>query len=348
MIGDPEMDREEANVELKTVPLKEIDLADGTFRVRRIVVSDGLLVSVERNGVVNPPWLQRRESGGYRVVLGFRRISALEWLGRETVRANVVTEADHDDKGLLEIAILENLSHGPFDPVEVSRALAGLRRMEVPDEEILRRFMPMMGLKGDGTVLDSYLYLTRLPEDILESVSIGEIRPSTIDRIQRSFEGTDRDRLLRLVRDLKLGVNRQRELIALLDELVKREGAGLSGILDTGPISGILEDDNRNVPQKAQALISRLRERRFPLASEMMKGIRERIRELGLGQSVSLEVSPYLEERMMRLSFGFATPEEYREVLDRLTAVGDAGDISRILADFFGEGGMERRKPDSG
>jgi ParB-like chromosome segregation protein Spo0J len=332
-------------MELKEIPLKKIDLDDDTFRIHRPGVQNSLLSSVENTGVVNPPWLQSLgKSGRYRVVMGFRRISALKSLGHDSVTANVVTETDYDEKRLLEIAILDNLSHGPLDPVEISRALIRLKHMDFQVDEIQERYLPLMGLKSDRSTLDRYLFLDTLPYDILESVSNDEIKLTSIDRAKRSFDGKELEDLLRLIRDLKLGVNRQRELITLLDELMKRDRIDLSNILDAEEISAILTDEDPNLPQKAQALISHLRERRFPQATEMINRVRERIRELGLNPAVSLEVSSYLEERLMRISFGFGTNEEYRKVLENLTDAGDGGEIEKILADFFGEGGLDKRR----
>jgi hypothetical protein len=332
-------------VELKEIPLKKIDLDDDKFRIHCPGVQNSLLSSVEKTGLVNPPWLQSLESGGrYRVVMGFRRISALKSLGHESVTASVVTETDYDDKRLLEIAILENLSHGPLDTVEISRSLVRLKSMAVPDEEILERYLPLMGLKIDHTTIDRFLFLDTLPDDILESVSNDEVKLTSIDRAKRSFDGKGLERLLRLVRDLKLGVNRQRELITLLEELMRRDRIDLSAILDEEEISTILADQDPNLPQRAQALISHLRERRFPQATEMMNMVKDKIRELGLDPAVSLEVSTYLEERLMRISFGFSTKEEYQKVLENLTAAGDRGDIEKILTDFFGKSGLKKRK----
>ena len=325
------------------IHLKDIDLKDDTFRMRLRGPDDCLLNSIERVGLINPPWVQPRvDSGEYRIVMGFRRVLALRELGQDSVMVRIVEEDDFDEVGLMETVILENLAHGPFDPVEISGALVRLRVVGVPDEEIIGRYMPLMGLKGDGATLDRYRSLMSLPEDIAEAISRGEVKMDSVGRVMRRFGGEDGEEILRLIRDMRLGVNLQRELITLLDEIIRRDEVSISQVLNRKEVSSLLRDESSNVPQKTQALISVLRRIRFPQTMELVDRVKERVEGLGLDPAVALELSPYLEEKRMRVSFGFRSREEYQKILESLTALGKGGEVDELMEDLFGKRSLDR------
>ncbi len=324
---------------MREVYLKDIDLKDDTFRVRNEGPDGLLLDSMRKVGLINPPWLKVRPNGEkYQIVMGFRRIMALEELGRNIVTARVVGEDEFNETRLMEMVILENLTHGPFDPVETSRALARLQRVGMQDDKLIDRFLPLMGLSKDRATLDSYLSIVNLPEDITGAISRGEVKIDSVKRVMRRFEGEDGESILRLIRDLRLGVNRQRELITILDEITRRDEISVNRVLNGEEIDSLLHAVEPNVPQSAQTLISLLRRMRSPQTMELVDRVKERVKELGLDPAIALELSPYLEERLIRISFGFRSREEYLKILENLTTLGEGREVKGLMEDLFGKG----------
>ncbi len=319
--------------------VEEVDLEEERFRVHVGGPGDGLIRSIERVGVINPPWIRRGgDGGGYQVVMGFRRIMALRLLGREVLNARLIGDGEITDAKLMEAVVLEDLSHGPFDPVEISRAIAGLRRVGIEDCEIAGRYLPLMGLEGKVSVMERYLSLADLPDDLIDALSRGEIGVGAVDRVYRRFGRGEGHRVLRLVRDLRLGVNRQRELISLLDEITRRDGVGVSAILERDEVSTVLSNERAGLPQRSRALIDRLRRMRAPRTMAMIDEVKERVRRLALGPPVTVELSPYLEERLVRVSFTFGNAGEYRKIVETLVSAGKGPEVEAMINDLFGRG----------
>jgi hypothetical protein len=332
----------------REVPLEAIDLSDETFRVRSGGPDGTLLASVRASGVVNPPWLRRLPGRGreaFQVIAGFRRILALQALGVGRVDALLIEPGGIDDAHLMEAVFLENLTGRGFDPLELSRALVRLKGAGVPDRDLLRRCLPAAGLGGDPATLDLYLSLVTLPPDLCDAISSGAIDPAAVARVRRRFAGEDGERILRLIRDLRFGVNRQRELIGLLADLVRRDGVRLEALLADGEIAALLRRRRENAPQAGRALIERLRRRRAPRSMAMLDAVRARIRAVGTGPAVTIEASPWLEERRLRFAFTVRSREEFREVLGRLLEADDRGGIAALLADLFGPDPEEGADP---
>lgn len=324
-------------MKLQEILLDNIDLADETFLVRERKLDDNLLSSIRTTGVVTPPWLRLKADGAaYQVVMGFRRVSALRQLGSDSVCARVIEDGEFSDLELMESALLENLSNGPLDPMEISRVFSRLRLFGASVDSLATRFLPLLGLRSSDSTVERYLSLIDLPDDITSAISSGEVSLDLIERVERHFDGDDGTRVIRLILDLRLGVNRQRELLRLLDEIGRRDEVDVAHILADHQLSSIMEETGANLPQKAQALIAALRNIRAPETMALAGKARERIRRLGLDKSIGVEVSPYLEERLIRISFGFRSPEEYGKILDDLIASGESGEIAELMDELFG------------
>jgi hypothetical protein len=318
------------------VSMNDIDLEDETFQIRTGEVDESEPDIVRWMGTVNPPLLVlKSDGGGYRVVTGLEKIASLRALGSETIMARVMEPDAFEPVDLMEVVIRDRQARGPLNPVEASRALIRLKEMGVPESELCDRFLPLMGLRGDTRTLDRYLSLDDLPGDIVELISRGEIGIDSLERVTRRFRGEETPRVLRLIRDLKLGVNRQREAIALLAEIASRDQVTVSKILDREEIASTLDDTETNLPQRSQRFIAALRRIRAPETMAFLDEVKARIRELDLDPAVTLELSPYLEEKLVRVSFTFRTPDEFRELVEHLAVLGDGEALDRLVEDLF-------------
>lgn len=84
-----------------------------------------LAESIRKHGVLQPLIVseQPRQPGRYHLVAGERRWRAARMAGLETVPATVVTT---DDRGQLELALVENLQRTDLGPLERARAFRAL------------------------------------------------------------------------------------------------------------------------------------------------------------------------------------------------------------------------------
>lgn len=73
------------------ISIREIDLEDGTFEIRRFAGHDRLRDSLERFGILDPPWIWRR--GGRNIVVdGFKRLRWAAQKGIESIVCRIFPE----------------------------------------------------------------------------------------------------------------------------------------------------------------------------------------------------------------------------------------------------------------
>ncbi len=130
----------------------------------------GLSLSIKADGVLQPI-LVRKSSGnggdGYELIAGERRFRAAQAAGLRTIPA-IVREAD--ERGLLRLALVENMQRKDLDPIEKAEALKGLiEDFDLTQDEAAKE----VGIERSS--IANFIRLLDLPPVIREAVSRGTI-----------------------------------------------------------------------------------------------------------------------------------------------------------------------------
>ncbi len=149
------------------IPVKQIK--PNPFQPRKVwdgAEIEELASSIREQGLIQPI-VVRKAGDAYQIVAGERRFRALQHLGRES--APVVVR-EMDDRGMLEVALVENLQRKDLNPIEKAQAFRALiDRFRLTHEAVSAR----LGL--DRSTVTNFLRLLDLPELIRDAVSRGTI-----------------------------------------------------------------------------------------------------------------------------------------------------------------------------
>jgi ParB family chromosome partitioning protein len=98
----------------------------------------------------------------------------------------------------------------------------------------------------------------------------------------------DAEMLVVLFNQLKLGLNRQRELHLLVTEIAKREDISIQQLMAEQPLQGILQDADLDRAIQRQQIRSLLRQRRYPAITKAETNYQKQVRQLKLGKHIQL------------------------------------------------------------
>jgi hypothetical protein len=221
---------------------------------------EGLKASMQRVGQVTP--LLLRPSGSrFKLVCGHRRRLAMRELGHRDFTA-LILPGEISAKDALLLALEENLSHRAFNDAEKTLALSHLCSV-IPDEEVIRIYLPLLNLPPKEEVLSRYLRLSGLEDEAFSALAGGELDPESAE-IMMDFREGDRSALLSLFRQITPGRNKRREIVAWAHELYKRDGLSVKSLLNEDDFRAVLEAENLNRPEKEKRIRSLIHTRRFP------------------------------------------------------------------------------------
>jgi ParB family chromosome partitioning protein len=300
------------------VDLRAIDLDDASFRLSCGFDLEPLKASIRRVGLINPPVLRKRPDGCYQIVCGYRRIGALRELGVSSAACQLVPSETSDEACLL-LSLYDNISHRELNPIEKSMALHRLLSY-YGEEKIVRDFLPLLKLQPHTTQFRTYQPLCLLDKEIRDALLQDIIDVRTALRLAQ-LDPESRECLAQLLVDLRLSVSKQAEVITAVTEIGLQDGLSTSDVTGDPAVQSILAHDTLNRPQKGDAVLRLLREKRYPRLTAKEKQVKGALGKVKFPPGVAITPPPFFEEDRYCLSVCFTGWQELRERLDSLRTV---------------------------
>jgi hypothetical protein len=169
-----------------------------------------------------------------------------------------------------------------------------------------------------------------MEEEIKQYVLKEEVSRTNIRRIS-SLSPRDRMALLSLISPLKLGENRLREILTLLEEITKRDRLTILEILKRPDIQAVLSHQELTPSQRADRIKKTLSGLRYPRMHNMEDKFEKKRKELNLPSNVSLDHQPFFEGKGLKMEFHFETVEAYRTVISALSKLTGKKEFEEIL-----------------
>jgi len=318
------------NMDIQKVPLDRIDLLDETFSVNYLPDLHKLRSSIQESGLIQPVLL-RKKSDGYQIVCGFRRISVMRELGKSEIESRVFEEKEMDEFQLFSLSLQENLTTRGFNAVEKAIALGKLiHRFQIPPDVVVKTFLPSFSLEPNEKILATFLSLARMEDEIKTYVLKEEVSRANIRKLSALTPG-DRMAILSLISRLKLGENRLRELLTLLEEISRRSHATVKDIAGQPKIQAILSQKELTPSQKTERVKKVLTGLRYPTLNQLEKTFEGKRKDLNLPPNISLHHPPFFEGKGLKIEFQFETMEEYRFILKSLSSLADKKEFAEMI-----------------
>ena len=312
------------------IPISHIDLTDETFSVNFMLDLDRLRSSIEEIGLIQPVLL-RKKRDGYQIICGFRRIFIIEEMGGSDILSMVLDEKEKDDLQLFFMSLHENLTTRGFNTVEKAVALDKLvHQFHIDPIVVIKKHLPLFDLEADEKILNTYLSLIPMEEEIKRYVLKEAVSRTNIRRIS-ALAPRDRMALLSLISPLKLGENRLREILTFLEEITKRDRLTIREILKRPEIQGVLSHQELTPPQRADRMKKALLGLRYPRMHNMEAKFEKKRKELSLPSNVSLNHPPFFEGKGLKVEFQFETVEEYRSMLSALNGLSGNEEFRELI-----------------
>ena len=271
-------------VSYQTISPGDIDAQDLTFRITTRNDIEDLLGSIQKIGLIQPPVLIAN-STGYIIVCGFRRIAACRKLGWTPITARILKKSVDRFK-TAQLSIADNALQRPLNLVETSRALKLLDDFS-PDNQQQREAAAALGLPVSRSVTPAIKKICGLPLAVQDGIlkdtinlsmalKLGGLKPETAEGLVRLFD------------QLKVGLNKQRELLLLLKEIAEREDTAIPQLIAEKHLQEILKIAETDRAVKRQKIRSYLRQRRFPALTKAETDYRKWIGQLKFGNNIKL------------------------------------------------------------
>jgi ParB family chromosome partitioning protein len=320
-------------IEMKTIqkiPLNRIDLSDETFSINFMPDLQRLRSSIAEIGLIQPVLLREKREG-YQILCGFRRISVFHELKKVEIDSRVFGEKEMDDLQFFSLSLHENLSTRGFNTVEKAIALDKLIHCFQADPNfVIQTYLPLFSLEPHEKILNTYLSLVQMEDEVKRYVLNEEVSRSNIRKLS-AMSPEDRMALLSLLSSLKLGENRLREVLNLLNEISRREGLMMKEIVQQKDLQKILSQKDLTPSQRTESVKKVLMDLRYPRMRKKEEAFEKKRKELNMPLNISLRHAPHFEGKELRVEFQFETMEEYRSIISSLSQLPDKKEFEEMI-----------------
>ncbi len=294
----------------KIVKLSEVDASDHSFRITTQETVDDLMDSIGHVGVLNLPLLLEKKPR-YIILSGFRRIEACRRLDRFDVNARIL---DSDTKKLecARYAITDNAFQRPLNLIEKSRSIRMLSTC-FSDHRRLSKEMSILGVPCHESMIIKIKDICSFSKPLQNSILSESISLPVALELHKMSKDVE-DGFVELFSVLKLGVNKQREILTLIKEISLREDIPMAEILEGLHLKRILNDENLDKNQKIRKIRSHLKQRRFPAITCAERWFEEHRQNLKLGSGIKLIPPDNFESPTYFLNFSFKDLKELKHL----------------------------------
>jgi ParB family transcriptional regulator, chromosome partitioning protein len=165
-----------------------------------------LAAAIKTQGIVEPLIVRPSTAGNYELIAGERRLRASRLAGLERIPV-IVRELD--DRGALEVSLVENLLRENLNPIEEGNAFSRLNReFALTHEEIANR------IGKSRTYVTNVIRLTELPQTIIDMVNSGTLTAGQVRPLLALQSADEQIEQARLIADGKLSARDAEQLIA--------------------------------------------------------------------------------------------------------------------------------------
>jgi ParB family chromosome partitioning protein len=296
--------------QLKSIPLNRIDTTDDTYRITTRTGVDDLLVSIRSDGVLNPPVVIEK-AAGFTIVSGFRRITACRKLGLKDIAVRVF-EPGLRPLECLRFAIADNTFQRPMDLIEISRSLHKLSVQLARGEDLIEA-SSSLGLPSNPSAIEKIKDLCLLPDRIQRALVADAISLSVAMELKKLTPDCA-VAFARLFEELKLSLNKQREIMTLVKEIARLDDISEQTVLADRHIQDIVGNQDLDRGHKARQLRIYLRQRRFPRIVRAETRFEHQRQQLNLGNNIKMIPPKDFEGTAYTIGLSFSSIAQLKEL----------------------------------
>ena len=307
---------------IKNIPIKLIDRTDHTFSLMPFddPPSKALTRQITKIGILHPPLLKETAAGALLIIAGRKRLRIIGDLLKRTSCDCLIVPEDFDTLSTLSLALDEALLSGTISPLVKAIFLKKTLSL-CPAEEAARRFLPLLTLSPHHpNRLQQIAALTSLEQPLALALHEGRLEEKTALALS-DLSFRDRLALFDLIDTLQLSVSNQRKIIAICQDLAKRQDTSIHAFLSLAELREIIDYPATNMPQKTTLVMRFLSERHAPNLAAAEKKFAKLHNRLNLPKGITLNHAPAFEKDELTLTATFADQATFDKKWPELAAI---------------------------
>lgn len=272
---------------------------------------EGLFASIQKIGQIDPIILRASEKG-WELVCGLKRVIALEGICGE-VEAILFTSEELPPDKAIRISIGHNV-WGKMNIVEKAHAVLNLEKEGVPVYEIIKLWLPLLGIGPKRHLFETLKGIGQLPMDLKKYIAHEDLSFSSAACFLDFTHDELRD-LTPMLFSLKLSENKLKEILGFIRHVCLKEDIDVSILLNES--KHIWSDTTLNPIERTEKFRDWLKKRRYSYFESIQTKFKEVIAKIGIPSDL-IKHPTFFEDEEYILTFKFKSREEFLKLTEML------------------------------
>ena len=301
------------------VKLNQIDFNDDCYLITFDPDISKLISSIKKISVLHYPILEQTSKDSYRIVCGYKRLLALKQLHEKKISTYCFETGNiFPSLELFMLTIFENVGTIPLNIVEKANIIHKLVvTFHVPDEIIADQFLAELNLGSNAEIIDRFLKIYTL-KNFLKKAIVNDILSIDSVLYLSKLADDEAEIIYNLFYSLKIGKNKQREFLKLVDVISNIYKISISEIISSKSIQNIVENEKLTSPVKINRIKEQLKKIRFPNFSRTQENFNSFVKELKLPPSIILRPPDFFEGEKFSFELKFKNQTEFNKMIGQL------------------------------
>jgi len=299
----------------------------GTFIYRR--TQDSILErSVEESGILNPVIVYEDSNNHYHLVDGWKRAEIANEKDIKNVEAAVlpVTTALTDITSLIYCDNVEEINESVINKIEfICFALS----LDADEQWIIKHLCIPFGLKPHSSFLEECRRIHNLPHELKFFCHEKRLSLKQIANLSY-YPGDIIDQVLKWQSSIHLTASVLDEIASNLRDYLKVSGKGLKDFLCEPEVKEVFHD-SMNIRERTERLRNLLKQRKFPILTEVNLRIQESINSLNLPDGISMDWDRTLENKGLDITVKLKDPAQWTDMVSKLKSDSISEAVKKIL-----------------
>ena len=312
---------------LEIVKLSELS-GEEKYRLSYHRPIEPLIKSIQEIGPVLP-LLCRRNEGGIELFSGFRRKDAMLLLGEKTGLALVFGGNQLTEGSGFRVSFFENALTRGLNLVERARAVQILKQSGFSAREIMIEYFQKANLNAGLAEIEKLDRILELDEEWKSYLVEREINTKFALALIGVSEQERKE--LKFLMNLGASASQFRELLAMLNEISKRDGTSLKKILEKTKLEAIRANEKLNSGHKLNLITDELKKMRYPNYSKLNKRHQRLCQSLKIPWQVKLEPIDYFEAPEYKLEMILKPDSPVKEIFEKILNAVSSPDWEKLF-----------------
>ena len=307
------------------VKLEDIQMEPGPYCMSFGFDVEKLKNSIHTVGLLNPPLLVAGRAGLLEIVTGYRRLTACKALKWPEILCRDISSESLSALELLLLNFHDNLATRELNPIEKGMFLKRANYL-LSKDKIIQDYMPLMGLPCHDSVLQIFLRMDEWTETQCRVIADKKVSLQTMTALME-MDIASQFSIFNWIIELNLNFNQQLQFIEFVNDISIHINDTGARFLEETDFIGILRDTKMNKPQKAKAVLEKLRFMRYPRLVKVENEFQQQVNKLNLPKFARIRHSPGFEDVYCNLTIDF---KNGRELKQRMLSIVQSESLDKI------------------